>query len=79
MNRDDIISMALKAGILVATSLAVIVMVLLVTAGVVVLFTDLFPNSFVRKEHPTDARFRAACMQVNGNAVWNGRHWECLK
>jgi len=61
------------------TGLAVIVMVLLVTAGVVVLFTNLFPNSFARKEHPTDAQFRAACMQVNGKAVWNGRHWECLK
>ena len=61
------------------TGLAGIVMVLLVTAGVVVLFTDLFPNSFVRKESPIDTQFRAACTQVNGKAVWNGRHWECLK
>ena len=27
----------------------------------------------------TEASFRAACASVKGNAVWNGRHWECLK
>ena len=57
------------------TGLAVIVMALLIAAGIVVLFN----GSLERKENPTDARFRAACMQVNGTAVWNGRHWECLK
>lgn len=30
-------------------------------------------------QSPTEASFRAACAAVNGNAVWNGRHWECLK
>ena len=28
---------------------------------------------------PTEADFRAACAAVKGNAIWNGRHWECLK
>jgi hypothetical protein len=61
------------------TGLAVIVIILLATAGVVVLFTNLFADSFARKESPIDTQFRAACTQVNGKAVWNGRHWECLK
>ena len=27
----------------------------------------------------TAVNFRAACEAAKGNAVWNGRHWECLK
>jgi ABC-type transporter Mla subunit MlaD len=27
----------------------------------------------------TAAEFRAACTEARGNAVWNGRYWECLR
>lgn len=27
----------------------------------------------------TEIDFRAACTAVKGNAIYNGRHWECLK
>lgn len=26
-----------------------------------------------------EEQFRIACAEVNGNAVWNGRNWECIK
>jgi hypothetical protein len=52
-----------------------IVIVLFATAGIVVLLN----GSFTRKENPLEVDFRAACSQANGKAVWNGRHWECLK
>ena len=48
-----------------------IVIVLFAAVGIV--------DSFTRKENPLEIEFRAACAQVNGKAVWNGRHWECLK
>ena len=27
----------------------------------------------------TASNFRAACAEAKGNAVWNGKYWECLK
>jgi hypothetical protein len=48
-----------------------IVIVLFAAAGIV--------DSFTRKENQLEVDFRAACSQANGKAVWNGRHWECLK
>lgn len=32
-----------------------------------------------RKTSQTEIDFRAACTAVKGNAIYNGRHWECLK
>lgn len=32
-----------------------------------------------QRQSPTELNFRAACKAATGNAVWNGRHWECLK
>jgi len=26
-----------------------------------------------------EEKFRIACAEVNGHAVWNGRNWECIK
>lgn len=27
----------------------------------------------------TAAEFQAACTEARGNAVWNGKYWECLR
>lgn len=54
----------------------------IVVGIVIVLFAAVGTvGSFTRKENPleVEVEFRAACAQVNGRAVWNGRHWECLK
>ena len=32
-----------------------------------------------RKTSQIEIDFRAACTAVKGNAVYNGRSWECLK
>ena len=50
-------------------------LIMSVAAGLTFLLTSAVGG----KESPIDTRFRAACTQVNGVAVWNGKHWECLK
>lgn len=49
----------------------------LVVAGVVVGLTQAGFDVGVRPT--THDKFVEACSKVKGTAVWNGRHWECLK
>lgn len=46
--------------------------------GIVVGLSAVMPPREVRLSQ-TEVDFRSACSAVKGNAVWNGRHWECLK
>lgn len=52
-----------------------IVCCLAVICAIFVVFVRFWPSA----ESFAETKFRAACAAVNGNAVWNGRHWECLK
>jgi len=58
--------------------LAVIFAGLAVVALIVVGLNEIMPPR-ERRVTQTESDFRAACAAVKGNAVWNGRHWECLK
>ena len=53
---------------------AILVITALVVAGLAVIMPP--PE---RRQSPTAINFRAACEAAKGNAVWNGRHWECIK
>jgi|LauGreDrversion4_2_1035121.scaffolds.fasta_scaffold223826_2 hypothetical protein len=57
------------------SALAVIFAGLAVVALIVVGLSAIMPP----REQRVETDFRAACAAVKGNAVWNGRHWECLK
>ena len=59
------------------TGLVLIAFIILSAAGLTVLLASVGVGK--REESPTDTRFRTACTQVNGVAIWNGKHWECLK
>jgi hypothetical protein len=59
------------------TALGLFGVIISAAAGFTVLLASLGVGE--RKESPIDTQFRAACTQVNGVAVWNGKHWECLK
>lgn len=60
------------------SALAVIFAGLAVVALIVVGLSAIMPPREQRVTQ-TETDFRAACAAVKGNAVWNGRHWECLK
>ena len=53
---------------------AALVMVALIVAGI-----DAIMPPPERQQSQTAINFRAACEAAKGNAVWNGRHWECIK
>lgn len=55
-----------------------VLVMLMCVGGVVVGISEVMPPR-EQRVNPNEAAFRAACAAVNGNAVWNGRHWECLK
>ena len=55
-----------------------ILVLLFCVGGVVVAVSAVMPpRGSVMSQ--TEADFRSACAAVKGSAVWNGRHWECLK
>ena len=58
--------------------LAVIFAILAVVALIVAGLEAIMPSP-ERQQSPTAINFRAACEAAKGNAVWNGRHWECIK
>ena len=58
--------------------LAGVFAILVITALVVAGLDVIMPHP-ERRQSPTAINFRAACEAAKGNAVWNGRHWECLK
>lgn len=55
------------------SGLAIVFAILVLVALIVVGLNKVIPQS------PTATNFHAACAELKGNAVWNGRHWECLK
>ena len=59
-------------------ALAGIFAILVITALIVVGLAEIMPPP-EHRQSPTAINFRAACAAVKGNAVWNGRHWECIK
>ena len=52
--------------------------ILVIAALIVVGLAEITPHP-EHRQSPTEINFRAACEAAKGNAVWNGRHWECLK
>ena len=56
----------------------VVILVPTCAAGLVVVLASIMPPREERKS-PTEINFRAACDAAKGTAVWNGRHWECVK
>ena len=53
---------------------------LVISAAVTALGVVFMAIGFLGKtQEDIGVEFRAACSQASGKAVWNGRHWECLK
>ena len=55
-----------------------ILVLLCCVVGIVVGLSAVMPPREVRLSQ-TEVDFHSACVAVKGRAVWNGRHWECLK
>jgi hypothetical protein len=55
-----------------------ILVLLCCVVGIVVGLSAVMPPREVRLSQ-TEVDFHSACAAVKGRAVWNGRHWECLK
>ena len=58
----------------------IVLLLLFITAVIVFVVVANYTDS----EHRTqldqrESQYRAACAEVNGRTVWNGRHWECLR
>ncbi len=49
-----------------------------VVVGIILAAVTFFQEVQVRNQRAADA-FKSACESTNGKAVWNFRHWECLK
>jgi len=60
------------------TGLAVILGILTAVTLIVVGLGAIMPPREARQSQ-TETNFRSACAAVKGSAVWNGRHWECIK
>ena len=58
--------------------LAVICFALLAVALIVKGLAAIMPPREQRQTQ-VEIDFRAACAAANGRAVWNSRHWECIK
>lgn len=52
---------------------------IVISATLIVAALDHLGVDASRKQNPTESSYRAACSQVKGTVVWNGRNWECLK
>ena len=61
---------------------SVVILTLLgLVAGVVLTLDSLgiSPKKEPSWTEKVEASFRAACANVKGTTVWNGKQWECLK
>ena len=60
--------------------LLIALLLLFIIAVIVFVVGANFTDSAHRTQlEQRESQYRAACAAVKGNAVWNGRHWECLK
>jgi hypothetical protein len=55
-----------------AIGVAVVVLVVVGAVGATVIWGS-------EGSKRTATEFRAACTEARGNAVWNGKYWECLR
>lgn len=60
------------------SGLAIIFSIFMMVALIVVGLDAIMPPR-EQRQSPNEINFRSACAAVKGSAVWNGRHWECLK
>jgi len=52
--------------------------VLGVVAGIILSAVAFFQEAQARNQQTSEA-FKSACESTGGKAVWNFKHWECLK
>ena len=55
------------------------VFLVLLAGGVIVYTLTALNVGPEYRQSATEVSFRAACAEVKGHAVWNGRNWECIK
>ena len=60
------------------TGLAIVLAILVAVTLIVVGLGAIMPPREDRQSQ-IETNFRAACTEVKGHTVWNGRHWECIK